>query len=345
MIHPNFQIFYLPCSGFSMFKPLHRALTSLGLVTLLLPLGQVLAQTRIDSVFIDRDESRLLIDGHEFKKDAGDATTDVYVSLGGRRLIVDPAATTGSHIEASFADAFEGAIPDGGYQVFVARVSGDRSNLLNPHAVPRSQKATYSLTVKPPRMVFRGAWSAGLPYRPNNIVTFGGSTYIALLSSTGQRPDVVTRAWGVLARRGAVGAPGQQGEDIDDVLLYPYETVYGDACRNSEPTPGCTFSRQTGRRITVSDDPDYDQFGYGSDDLWYVRFDGSGNADVYNNLGVYQYTARVNDFAGYIGGTTIGVGASGDLWENVSNKSYWFGDNGVLYSARIDASNYMQAIN
>ncbi len=134
--------------------------------------------------------------------------------------------------------------------------------------------------------------------------------------------------------------------DSGDILQYPYETVYGDACRGSnEPTPGCTFVRATGQRATVSSDPDYDQYGYGSDDLWYVTFDSSGNASVYNDLGVFQYSANINSFAGFVGGTTIGVGTTGTFWENVAGGTYWFGDNGVLYSANSNSSNYGQAIN
>lgn len=153
----------------------------------------------------------------------------------------------------------------------------------------------------------------------------------------------------LLSSCGGGGGGGSQPapyDDSADILKYPYKTVYGDACRSSsEPTPGCTFSRATGKRITVSVDPDYDQYGYGSDDLWYVTFDSSGNAQVYNDLGVYQYTASASNFAGYVGGTTIGVGTSGYYWENVSNGTYWFGDNGVLYSANSGSSNYGQAIN
>lgn len=144
---------------------------------------------------------------------------------------------------------------------------------------------------------------------------------------------------------GGGGQPAPYSDSSADILRYPYETVYGDVCRTSEPTPGCTFSRQTGQRITVSADPDYDQFGFGSDDLWYVQFDSSGNAQVFDDLGNFQYSARANDFAGYIGGTTIGVGNTGFFYENVSNGTYWFGDNGVLYSANTSRSNYGQAIN
>lgn len=144
---------------------------------------------------------------------------------------------------------------------------------------------------------------------------------------------------------GGTGSGSGGGYSSADVVRYPYETVYGDICSSSEPTPGCTFSRQTGQRITVSADPTYNKQGYGSDDLWYVKFDTYGTASVYNDLGVFQYNASANQFAGHVGGTTIGVGTTGAFWENVANKTYWFGKNGVLYSANTNASNYGKAIN
>jgi uncharacterized protein YfiM (DUF2279 family) len=144
---------------------------------------------------------------------------------------------------------------------------------------------------------------------------------------------------------GGGGTTTSPAPSAPSVILYPYETVYGDVCMTSEPTPGCTFSRTTGQRVTVSADPTYDSQGFGSDDLWYVQFDSSGHASVYNDLGVFQYTANPSQFAGYISGSTIGVGVTGLFWENVSSKTYWFGKNGVLYSANTSASNFGQAIN
>ncbi len=131
-----------------------------------------------------------------------------------------------------------------------------------------------------------------------------------------------------------------------DILIYPYETVYGDVCRgSSEPTPGCTFSRSTGQRITVSSDPDYDSQGFGSDDLWYVQFSLNGDAKVFDDLGNFKYNAKPSEFAGHISGSTIGVGITGAFWENVNSKTYWLGQNGVLYSANTTAPNFGKAIN
>ncbi len=130
-----------------------------------------------------------------------------------------------------------------------------------------------------------------------------------------------------------------------NTLYYPYETVYGSICSTMEPTPGCTFSRSTGLRITVSEDPEYDRYGFGSDDMWYVTFDSNGVATVRNDLGTFQYFADVSDFAGWVGGNTIGVGTTGLYWEDIRNGTYWLGKNGVLYSANLLETNYGQAIN
>lgn len=144
-----------------------------------------------------------------------------------------------------------------------------------------------------------------------------------------------------------LSACGGGGHDhhSSDVLYYPYETVYGDICTTMEPTPGCTFSSTTGLRITVSEDRDYDKYGSGSDDMWFVTFNSSGVATVRDDLGNFKYFADVSSFAGWVGGNTIGVGTSGLFWEDIRNGTYWLGKNGVLYSANYLESNYGQAIN
>lgn len=175
-----------------------------------------------------------------------------------------------------------------------------------------------------------------------------GSTQIAttkVVSTTIKSALVISALTFLSACGGGGGGSSAPSDNSSDILMYPYETVYGDVCKVSEPTPGCTFSRKTGQRVTVSADKDYNSQGFGTDDLWYVQFDSSGNAKVYDDLGTFQYTAHASQFAGYIGGTTIGVGTTGTYWENVSSKTYWFGNKGVLYSANTGSSNFGQAIN
>ncbi len=143
----------------------------------------------------------------------------------------------------------------------------------------------------------------------------------------------------------ACGGGGGGGGGGSQVLYYPYETVYGDVCSTQQPTPGCTFLKSNGQRITVTEDPHYGRTGKGSDDMWYVVFDSNGNAEVYDQYDRFQYVADVSEFAGYIGGTTIGVGTTGLFWENVAGGTYWLGKNGVLYSANVGESQYGQAVN
>lgn len=140
---------------------------------------------------------------------------------------------------------------------------------------------------------------------------------------------------------GGGGNPGGSST----VLYYPYQTVYGDVCQTQEATPGCTFLTSTGQRIHVTADPNYDKDGNDEDDLWTVRFDANGNGAVYNDLGVFQYNENVSQFAGYVGGTSIGVGTTGLNWVNIASGTYWLGKNGVLYAPWSAAGNYGQAIN
>ena len=148
----------------------------------------------------------------------------------------------------------------------------------------------------------------------------------------------------LLAACGGGGGGGGTVPNSGGTIYYPYETVYGSICTTSEPTPGCTFN-YNGTRVVVSQDPHYDRYGYDSDDLWYVVFDSNGYGQVYNDLGDYQYTSYVSNFAGYVGGKYIGVGTSGLYWENISNGTYWLGKNGVLYNANGGESNFGEAIN
>ncbi len=129
------------------------------------------------------------------------------------------------------------------------------------------------------------------------------------------------------------------------VVYGPYETVFGAPCAGSEPTPGCTFNRGTMTRVKVTQDPHFDRYGYDADDLSYVKFDFLGQGIVYDDLGNVTAVRDVSNFAGYVGGTSIGVGSTSLFWENVAGKTYWLGKNGVLYNANSFSSNFGEAIN
>lgn len=144
---------------------------------------------------------------------------------------------------------------------------------------------------------------------------------------------------------GSSNPPVGSGGGSAPIVYGPYETVFGEACQGREVTPGCTFNRSNGKRVNVIQDPHYDRYGYDEDDLWFVKFDANGIGRVYDDLGNFQYTRDVSKFAGYISGTTIGVGTSGLFWENIAGGTYWLGKNGVLYSANTSKGNFGDAIN
>ena len=58
---------------------------------------------------------------------------------------------------------------------------------------------------------YRGAWSATGTYSVLDVVTSGGSSYLAKAPSHGKPPTTNPSYWGVLAARGATGATGPQG--------------------------------------------------------------------------------------------------------------------------------------
>ncbi len=64
---------------------------------------------------------------------------------------------------------------------------------------------------------YEGAWSPTVYYLPNDVVVYGGSSYVALAPNTNSVPSLDNPLWGVLAVVGSVGAastvPGPPGAD------------------------------------------------------------------------------------------------------------------------------------
>ena len=58
---------------------------------------------------------------------------------------------------------------------------------------------------------WRGSWSPLVSYVQNDLVEFFGTTYIAILLSTGNQPDLSPTEWTVLASIGATGPTGPTG--------------------------------------------------------------------------------------------------------------------------------------
>jgi hypothetical protein len=65
--------------------------------------------------------------------------------------------------------------------------------------------------VGPAGIRFRGAWAAGDAYLANDAVSFAGTTYLAVTSSSSSEPDLFPGVWAVLAQAGAAGPAGPTG--------------------------------------------------------------------------------------------------------------------------------------
>ncbi|MGQ0619196.1 MAG: hypothetical protein ACT4QA_04620 [Panacagrimonas sp.] len=102
------------------------------------------AETRIHSVFADRDDGLLFIDGAEFKKGLL-ANQIPYVEINGKKLTLRPDHTD-THLSAVLPSP---RLADGEYQIFVSRTctSGVLCGITNPHVMPVTVQASYSLSI------------------------------------------------------------------------------------------------------------------------------------------------------------------------------------------------------
>jgi hypothetical protein len=60
-------------------------------------------------------------------------------------------------------------------------------------------------------VTYRGPWGAAVTYHSNDVVGFGGATYLATAGSVGSEPDITPAMWAVLAQNGSAGATGPVG--------------------------------------------------------------------------------------------------------------------------------------
>lgn len=104
-----------------------------------------LAETRINSVVADREDGVLYIEGAEFKKGLLPGLQTPYVEINGQALKLRPGYTD-THLEAELPSP---PLPDGEYQIFVARscISGLLCGITSPHQALATQQANYSLSL------------------------------------------------------------------------------------------------------------------------------------------------------------------------------------------------------
>lgn len=65
--------------------------------------------------------------------------------------------------------------------------------------------------VGPAGLTWKGEWADSAAYVPGDVISFNGSTFVAIRASTNSQPPALD--WELLAQKGAVGAAGPQGRD------------------------------------------------------------------------------------------------------------------------------------
>lgn len=142
----------------------------------------------------------------------------------------------------------------------------------------------------------RGAWASGTTYKPGDVVTTSGSSYVAKVKSTGVSPAADASKWGLLAAAGAPGANGATGaqgpngivdvayvsaqelvaagdpEEINTISCPPDKHVIGGGIRNDEEDLDVTESGPFD--VTVSEPDDI------PDDGWRTTVDNTNGGDT-----------------------------------------------------------------
>jgi hypothetical protein len=95
--------------------------------------------------------------------------------------------------------------------------------------------------------VYRGAWNATTVYQPNDVVTQGGSSYLAMSATTNQTPASNPAVWAIVAAQGATGPAGTAPPSASTRLLdYTLATdsvgITVNAGQTIDITPAQSFS-------------------------------------------------------------------------------------------------------
>ncbi len=169
-----------------------------------------------------------------------------------------------------------------------------------------------------PRLAFRGPYSAGAAYAVNDLVTYQGSTYIALAAALGVVPTDSSK-WSVFAQAGATGDTGTSTQGSQGV-----QGVKGDTGNTGPAGPGVPTGGASGQALVKNTGTDYDT-------AWSTIAAGGGGG--FNYKGEYNGSTAyaINDAVSLLGpqGTTggqqlfIAVAASTGSYPNSSMTTPW----------------------
>ncbi|QDC00340.1 hypothetical protein [Mesorhizobium sp. 8] len=150
---------------------------------------------------------------------------------------------------------------------------------------------------------FRGAYAGGTAYVKDDVVTYNGSSYIALQATTGNLPTNATY-WGLLALKGTDGTGigdvvGPSSSDDASVALFDGTT--GKAIKEGPPLQTSAVDTTSGAILTIG------AFGLGSSSP--TRFTGDVDTILVNGWRAVDSTA-----------TNLPVSTQGilrtDMWDN-----------------------------
>jgi hypothetical protein len=88
----------------------------------------------------------------------------------------------------------------------------------------------------------RGAWSSGSNYVANDVVSYSGSSYLAIQANINYQPNTSTAQWLLLASKGDTGAPGTGSGDVTgpsssvDSELALFDSTTGKAIKRANLT-------------------------------------------------------------------------------------------------------------
>jgi hypothetical protein len=82
---------------------------------------------------------------------------------------------------------------------------------IGPAGEPGTTGAAGATGPQGPPVSFLGGWLASTSYATGSAVSYGGSSYVALVANTGREPDLSPDFWGILAQAGTPGATGASG--------------------------------------------------------------------------------------------------------------------------------------
>ena len=105
------------------------------------------------------------------------------------------------------------AIPDSGKGTFHGCYSKTTGalRLVDPAKSQKCASGEKAITWDQTGLTWLDTWSPSVQYTAYDAVTYNGSSYLAISTSTGKTPSSNKKLWALLARAGSTGVAGRPG--------------------------------------------------------------------------------------------------------------------------------------